>query len=81
MCQQEQIDALVAYVDVNPELLTDLLQSLRRYEQHHHTVVIQIIHPRQTVDRLKGHRQGIDHWLYWPSGRAEMMRLFARWIG
>ena len=81
MCQQEQIDALVAHVDVNPELLTDLLQSLRRYEQHHHTVVIQIIHPRQTVDRLKGHRQGIDHWLYWPSGRAEMMRLFARWIG
>jgi signal transduction histidine kinase len=81
MCQLEQIDALVAYQDVNPDLLSDLLQSLRHHEQYHHTIVIQTIKPRQTVDRLKGHRQGIDHWLYWPSGRAEMMRLFVRWIG
>lgn len=81
MCQHEQIDALVAYQDVNPDLLTDLLQSLRHHEQYHHTVVIQLIKPRQTVDRIKGHRQGIDHWLYWPSGRAEVMRLFVRWIG
>jgi two-component system, sensor histidine kinase len=81
MCQHEHIDALVAYLDVNPDLLMDLLQSLRHHEQYHHTVVIQMIKPRQTVDRLKGHRQGVDHWLYWPSGRAEMMRLFVRWIG
>ena len=81
MCQLEQIDALVAYQDLNPDLLSDLLQSLRHYEQYHHTIVIQTIKPRQTVDCLKGRRQGIDHWLYWPSGRAEMMRLFVRWIG